>query len=628
MQNISPMDQSASANYDHARQHKRDLVLDVSAADDTARRVPAVISTEYAVARDDYDEILVHADAAIDLGRAPLPLIEQHQHGRLNIGIVENLRIEDSMLRADVVFGTSARATELWPDVKSGIVRNLSIGYVVLEHRIEGRTVYATRWQPFEVSLVSVPADPGAGFFRSIDMSNAPAAANAAPVEIAVRSERARVAEIRALAARHLRGVEGGQAIETEAIEGGASSDDFRKKVLEHLASIDQSAGGMLNRLTQNGGLAATGGSASGSESRDFIAAAGDALLLRSGFRIATPHAAARDFRGMSVLDMAAACIQRVGRSVSGETPQGILRRAMSTGDFPALLGDTLNKALRNGMENEQASHRIWCSITEAADFRVQSRVILGSAPDLLGVGELGEYKNGPLQEDKSTLVPAKFGRIVSLSWESLLADNLGGFVNIGRSLGQAAMRAEADSLYGALTSNALAGPTLSDGTELFHSTRNNIVLSTEVPSTSLDVYALAIARAKLRRQTNVGGGLLNLTPRFLLVPPELETAAEILVAKSTVHRGQASADAATPAWVSGLVVVAEPRLTDVNTFYLAADANQIGTGEVSIVDDSPHIEEIEEPRTDCFSWKVRHAFAAGFVDFRGLVRVTLPAAS
>lgn len=618
----SPAINCPNASYSRTR----DLVLDVEAADDTERRVPAVISTEYAVERDDYHEVLVHADAAIDMTRAPLPLIEQHQYGRLNIGIVENLRVEGSILRGDVVFGQSARATELWPDVKAGIVRNLSIGYMVLEHRTEGSTVYATRWQPFEVSLVSVPADPGAGFFRSIQMNNTAnnPAATGNP-DTAVLAERTRVAEIRRIANRSLRGVDGGDALETEAVEAGTSADDFRTKVLEHLANIDRATGGLLNKFSQQSPSQTA--SASGGESRDFIAASSDALLLRSGVRIAEPHAAARDFRGMSVLDMAAACVQRSGRWLSGETPQGILRRAMSTSDFPALLGDTLGKALRNGMENEQATHRVWCSITEAADFRVQSRVILGSAPDLLEVSELGEYQNGPLQDDKSTLVPAKFGRIVSLSWESLLADNLGGFVNIGRSLGQAAMRAEADSIYSLLISNSLAGPNLTDGSALFDETRNNTVSVVTGTGKPLTAAALGAARAKLRRQVNVGGGLLNLAPRTLIVPPERETEAEILVASSTIHRGQADADAATPAWIGALTVVAEPRLVNTDTFYLVADQNMIGTGEIAVVDDSPHIEEIEEPKRDVFSWKARHAFAAGFVDFRGIVKATLTAA-
>src|SRR5690606_24063116 len=119
-----------------------------------------------------YSEVLVHTADAIDLTRVPLPLVEQHEHGRLNIGIVENLRIEAGTLRGDVVLGQSTRANELWPDIKAGIVRNLSVAYLVLDHRVKGGTVLVTRWQPFEVSLVSIPADPGAGLFRSLQMKN------------------------------------------------------------------------------------------------------------------------------------------------------------------------------------------------------------------------------------------------------------------------------------------------------------------------------------------------------------------------------------------------------------------------------------------------------------------------
>ena len=607
-----------------AHRYTRELVLDVAAMDEAARRVPAVISTEYPVAREDYLEVLIHDARSVDLTRAPLPLIEQHAHSRLNIGIVENVRIEGGVLRGEIVFGQSARANELWPDVKAGIVRNLSVGYLVLEQRNQAGTVHVTRWQPFEVSLVSVPADPGAGLFRSFPMSDTPtqvpARSGTTDFDGAVQAERARVAEIRSLAKRHLRSGDGGEALEEEAIASGMTVADFQKKTIEHLASIDRAAGGLLNRFSQTSAAPAAG---AGGESRDFVAAASDALLLRAGMQIATPHAAARDFRGMSVLEMARACVHRSGRMMGGETPQAMLRSAMSTSDFPALLGDSLGKALRNGMENEPASHRAWCTVSTAADFRTQTRVILGSAPDLEQVLELGEYTNGPLLDDKTTLVPAKFGRIVSLSWESMLADNLGGFLSLGRSLGQAAMRTEADALYGALVSNALAGPNLADSVALFHASRNNTINETGgVGTPVLTTQILAKARAKLRRQVNVGGGVLNLTPKFLIVPPELETDAEILIANSTIHRTEGT-DADTPAWIRGLTVIAEPRLTDLTTFYLVADQSTIGTGEVAIVDDSPHIEEFDEPRRDVFSWKVRHAFAAGFVDFRGIIRAS-----
>lgn len=598
----------------------RDLQLDASAANVDERRIPAVLSTEYPVNRGDYAEVLVHRSNAVDLSRAPLPLCEQHDRGELNIGLIENIHLDGRTLRGEVVLGQSARAAELWPDIERGIVRSLSVGYQVLAYQWAGETLQVTQWQPVEVSLVSVPADPGAGLYRSLSMPTpapTPNPANQVPAETVRAAERERIVEIRSIGERFSSNIPTISTFVDRAIADGETIDRFRARLLDHLASNDEAAGGHINRISSL--ITPLGGG-----SRDFISAASDAILIRSGARIENPHPATNDFRGMSVLDLARSCVSRSGRTFSGESGEVIIRAAMSTSDFPAIVGDTLWKSLRQGVESEQASHRNWCVVTQADDFRTQSRVILGSAPDLKPVLELGEYENGPLEEDRNTLVPVKFGRLVSLSWESILADNLGAFVGIGRSLGQAAMRTEADAIYGALISNTLAGPNLSDGEALFDSSRNNTVSVATGTGKPLTATALGAARAKLRRQTNVGGGLLNLVPRVLIVPPEREMEAEILVASSTVHVGAASAESKTPSWIGGLVIVAEPRLTSTDTFYLVAGSDMIGTGEIAIVANGPDIEEIEEKKRDALTWKVRHAFAAGFVDFRGIVRATI----
>ena len=254
---------------------------------------------------------------------------------------------------------------------------------------------------------------------------------------------------------------------------------------------------------------------------------------------------------------------------------------------------------------------------------RALKRPILGSAPDLEEIVELGEYTHGALSEEDATLTPAKFGRIVQLSWESLLADDLGAFARMAQSLGAAAMRAEADVIYDRLTTAALAGQNLSDGVALFYSSRNNAVSVATGTGKPLTAAALGQARAKLRRQTAVGGGLLNLGPRTLLVPPEREHEAEVLVAASTVHTATAGAEA-PGGWLTGLQVIAEPRLANTDTVYLLADSSGIDTAEVAVVDNGPTVEEERGFDVDALSWKVRHAFAAGFVDFRGIVKLTL----
>jgi phage head maturation protease len=150
---------------------KRELILDTRRADTKRRSVPAVLSTEHAVDRGDYLEVLLHGPENVDLSRAPLPLIENHDGSPLNVGLVDNLRLTGGKLRGDLVLGNSARALELWPDIEAGIIRHLSIGYLINDvERRDGGVLAATRWQPYEASLVSIPADPNAGTYRSFDM--------------------------------------------------------------------------------------------------------------------------------------------------------------------------------------------------------------------------------------------------------------------------------------------------------------------------------------------------------------------------------------------------------------------------------------------------------------------------
>ena len=137
------------------------------------RTIEASLSSEFPVQRAKGKEILSHDPAAVDLSRAPLPLITGHDTRELPCGVVENLRVEGGRLRGNLRFGESARAQEIYADVKSGILRNLSIGYLVgATERAQGDSYRVTRWMPYEASLVACPADPSVGVGRSMSNSN------------------------------------------------------------------------------------------------------------------------------------------------------------------------------------------------------------------------------------------------------------------------------------------------------------------------------------------------------------------------------------------------------------------------------------------------------------------------
>ena len=157
---------------------ERRIEIDCRRADVDARTVPGVISTDTPVDRIDgrgypYQEILSHNRSAIDLSRAPLPLIESHDNSVVNIGVVENLRSDGSKLRGTIRFGRTKRAKEIFRDVQDRILRYLSVGYAVNEIDDPlGDVRTAIKWTPYEASIVAAPADPNAQFFRSKQKMN------------------------------------------------------------------------------------------------------------------------------------------------------------------------------------------------------------------------------------------------------------------------------------------------------------------------------------------------------------------------------------------------------------------------------------------------------------------------
>lgn len=360
----------------------------------------------------------------------------------------------------------------------------------------------------------------------------------------------------------------------------------------------------------------------------DFMAAAVDALVMRAGLRIEQPHPAARDFANVGVMDLARMCLSQRGTSRVGFSTSQVLRAALTTSDFPLILENTLGKMLRNGYETDPQSHRAWVHVTQVKDFKTVSRLLLGSMPNLMPVNEYASYpEDGGPPEDKATLAVSKFGRMLAISWETLINDDLQAFASIPQGLGAAARRKEADDVYALFALNSAGGPTMQDSVALFHSSHGN--LSTVVGAISTST--LGAARALLRKQQALGGGYMNLNPRYLIVPAESETLAEQVMAQATRHVSDTTAtnqrrmDATTPEWISQLQLVVEPRLADANGFYVAAHWNQVDTLELATLEadaGAPVIEQEPQFTADVVRHKVRHVFVPKFIDWRGIVRV------
>lgn len=117
-------------------------------------------------------EILDHKSSAVRLGRlnGSAALLMDHNI-RDQVGVVEKAWIKGKKGYAIVRFGKSARAEEIWQDVKDGIRKLVSVGYriheLILDKEKDGQQTYrATDWEPYEISIVAVPADTSVGVGR------------------------------------------------------------------------------------------------------------------------------------------------------------------------------------------------------------------------------------------------------------------------------------------------------------------------------------------------------------------------------------------------------------------------------------------------------------------------------
>lgn len=145
-------------------------------ADDEAREIDLAFSSEYPVERWFGFEILDHTagsmrDGFINSGRAHL-LLDHDTRSPVGIIVAGSVKIgADRKARARVRFSNSARAKEVYEEARDGFRPNVSVGYRI--HRMvldatgdDGDTYRVIEWEPYEISLVSVPADPSAGVQR------------------------------------------------------------------------------------------------------------------------------------------------------------------------------------------------------------------------------------------------------------------------------------------------------------------------------------------------------------------------------------------------------------------------------------------------------------------------------
>jgi len=418
-------------------------------------------------------------------------------------------------------------------------------------------------------------------------------------VQKAVASERKRAADILTLCKRH------------------GMTEEFSSDLISKEITIDQARGLILDKLasedekTSTRSVSVTPGSFD--EKDNVIRGLQNHFLSRYDSKKYKPTEESANFRNMSLIECASEVLRHEGVKVRGMSKWEIAKRAMhSSSDFPEILANVANKTLRDAFAEAPQTFGFMTREVTAPDFKEISRTRLTDAMELEEVQGNGEFRDGTIGDSAEKYKLMTFGKVISLTRQALINDDLDSFTRVPALLARKARDKESDLVWAQITSN----PTLSNGNALFSAANNNLLN----PGAAPDVTQIGLARALMRNQTDVNGSLLNVPARWLVGPPALETDLEKLVSDIRPD----SSGNVNP-FAGRLQVVVEPRLeaASANDWYVMSTVSDIDMVELARLEGEggPVIETRDGWRIDGVELKIRHDAAAKVIEHRGMVR-------
>ena len=636
-------------------------------ADTDKRTIDAVWYTGAKVPRmdwrtgEEYDLILSMKGCRLDRLNNGGPVLDSHCAYGVDsqLGVVRKAWTAGAAGKATIQFSKRDAVTAIWNDVQSGIIQNLSPGmwiYKKVDTTPKGqerKEFTAVDWEPFEISLVPVAADASTTFMSAeniqpptpavVDLQRA-SAQEEKPVEPITQEpgDVARQNEVALAAAR-------AEAIQTERLRATSIrtkaapydlAETFVASLIDEGVSLEV-AGNRINdavaarflatKINPNNPEVTMGADAIDKRRKGMEAG----ILFRGNPGDAALRDAGRDYAGLTLVDIARECLDAAGVKTRGMSRDEIARVALqgrhgaeeyfaglgmaTTSDFPNILANVANKTLRQAYEAAPRTFTPFCRQVSATDFKPINRVQLSDVPTLPKVNEKGEFHRTALSDSKETYSLATFGEIVAITRKTIINDDLQALTRVPAALGQGAANLESDTVWAVITGN----PNMSDTVALFHATHKNLNTTN-----ALAVAALGTARAALRVQKAPKGTILNLQPRYLIVPAALEQTADQLI--SPVNLAATAVTGVVPSWVQSLVKIVEGRLDAVATvgvtnWFMSVDPSQIDTVEYCYLEGQQgvYIETRQGFDVDGVEIKARLDFAAGAIDFRGLCKNT-----
>lgn len=542
------------------------------------------------------------------------PVLDSHWNLELRnqIGVVERAWIDGGAMYATLRFSSRPEVEPIWQDVRDGIIRNVSIGAVIYQKRKDAEGEYtATDWEPLEISLVTVPADARAtvlahggdgkqilnaahGSRKDNGMQTVSTNNQAAGEQITACS----VAELEKLAGAF--GLQDDRAF-VEGLAAGATREAAYRALNERaVARYEQAPTHSRAAIVRD-------------EGDGLIEAMSLGLYARLSGK--QPSERAREYANLRIPELAREYCRARNIPARGTSDYVRLAFEHTTSDFPNLLTGTGQRLLLDSYNAATPAIKAACRETRANDFRELRRLRLGEAPQLLEVPEGAEITSGTRAEVAESYRLKTFARRFGISRQAIVNDDLNAFADFFRAFGQAAAQAMSQEIVNLLTSNSGAGPTLSDGVTLFHSSRGNLAAS----GGAISDTTLSAARLALRTVKGIDGvTTIAAPPRYLLVPAAQETAAEKYLAG--IYPSQAQD---VNPFSQRLELLVEPLLDAASStrWYLAADPAIAPVLEFALLAEAPgpQVEQRIGFEYLGFEWRAYLDFGCGAIGWRGM---------
>lgn len=543
--------------------------------------IEAIIATRHPVMRQDargvYIEIL--DPTGLVLSGDDWPLLADHRPtARETIGRVHDVRIDGDNVLARLRFSGADDLLPIRQRVQDGTLRAFSAGYSV-ETWAEGkdangnRTKTATCWHLKEVSLVAIPADP-----------NATRRSDSMPFDL----------ETRTALIETLRGAcnlpdEWGADLDAE----GVTDDEVRAAARDAMAQRQAPK----IRVTRDN-----------SNPAEIQTRAADALA----FRMAGGDlpAASREYVNVTLREMAADALQRSGVSTRGMSADEVFARSLSTSDFPLLVSNAMGKVAAQAYQAAESPLKALARQRTLPNFKTSTAIRIGEMGRLQEMTEHGEFTHTSRAEAGETMSLKTFGRAINVSRKLLIDDDLGLLGDMTSAMGTAAAQTEAEEMVALLTSN----PEMADGVPVFHASHGNTVAA------PLSEAALSAARRHMRTVKGLDGEtIIAVKPRYLVVGPELETAAEKLLAAI-----YAATTDDVNVFAAKLSLVIEPRIEG-DEWFVLGDPAAVPSLQYAYLSSAQGVQIQRQEAWDTLGLKYRAwlDFGCGWLDWRGAYRST-----